>query len=419
MQNYIQNYQKVLSSIHKKNCYRSLKSAEKIDGKFITYDGETYLNFSSNDYLGFSQNQEIIQFVKQNLTHLGNCSSRLVTGNHILFENLERQISQWRGFEETLITTNGYATNIGVLSALAATGKETIFFFDEFCHASIIDGIFLACSRSSVKCKWHRFKHNNVEDLQKKVTKFLEKNHNIKVNNEIKNQIGDKKEIQIIFVTESIFSMNGDIAPIKKIFQLSQKYGAIFYLDEAHSLGVFGKHGEGCSKEIGKLNNKTSNKYKNIITMATMGKSLGNFGAFINCSAEMKKYFINTCRSFIFSTALPSTSLLGCHKAIEILTKGFSHSILELSDYFRKKLIEKKIPFADSNSHIICILTGENQRALNLQKKLMAEKIFAVAIRPPTVKISRIRFTITHWITKKDIDKCLKVLEIFFKDVKN
>ena len=411
MQNYIQNYQKVLSSIHKKNCYRSLKSAEKINGKFITYDGKDYLNFSSNDYLGFSQNQKIIQFVKQNLTHLGNCSSRLVTGNHILFENLEKQISQWRGFEETLITTNGYATNIGILSALAATEKETIFFFDELCHASIIDGIFLACSRSPLKCKWHRFKHNNLEDLQKKVTKFLEKNHKTKIKNKTASPIKDAKEIQIIFVTESVFSMNGDIAPIKKIVQLSQKYGAIFYLDEAHSLGVFGKKGEGFSKEI--------SKYKNIITMATMGKSLGNFGAFINCSSEMKEYFINTCRSFIFSTALPSTSLLGCQKAIEILTKGFSHSILKLSDYFRKKLTEKKIPFTDSNSHIICVLTGENQRALNLQKKLMAEKIFAVAIRPPTVKISRIRFTITHWINRKDIDRCLEILKIFFKDVKN
>lgn len=380
----LENYQQHLNSIKEKNNYRFLRTVESCSGKYIEYQSKSYLNFSSNDYLGLSQNSEIINFIKEQLTQVGNCSSRLVSGHNQSFENLEKEISQWRGFEQTLITTNGYATNVGILSSLKSPKGETLFFFDEFCHASIVDGILLS------KSKWFRFRHNDVEDLKKKIKKFSQKDH------------------QIIIVTESVFSMNGEIAPIQKLLELSQNHNAIFYLDEAHSIGVFGKERQGFSKEM------NLGKFKNVITVATMGKALGSFGAFVNSSEEMKDYFINTCRSFIFSTALPQSILLSCQKAIQLLKNDFKSNLLELAKYFREKCLEKKIPLVSSNSHIICVFTGRSDRAIELQQQLMKNGIFAIAIRPPTVKGSRIRFTISHFMHQKDIDFCLEVLEKFF-----
>ena len=368
---------------------------ERLAGKFIYYNNKKLIHFSTNDYLGLSQ-KIIAKKTKEYLSsseHFGNCSSRLVAGNHLLFQKLEKKISHWQGMPETLIFNSGYQANIGVLPALKDKMSNTIYFFDKLSHASLIDGILLSQS------KWVSFKHNDTADLRQKIKKYQHWQHKI-------------------IVTEAVFSMNGDIAPLKNLIKIAKESKAIFYIDQAHATGIFGKAGEGFSKLYDFY------QYPNVISMATMGKALGGFGAYVCCHKTIKDYLINFCRSFIFSTALPQPILKATAAAIELLQNDANYqdnkagkTILALAQYCQEKFIDSGIPHLKSDSHILAILTKDNDTTEKLSCWLGEKGFYAIGIRPPTVpkNQARIRLVINLFITRKDIDGLVKELVIFFK----
>ena len=379
-------------------------------GKYIYYNNTPYTNFSTNDYLGFSQHRKIIDQLSSSLSKredkqnpqspqhpiysIGNCSSRLISGNAEIFSKLESKISHWRDMESALIFNSGYQANIGVLPTLKTHSSETIYFFDKLAHASLIDGIMLS------QCKWVSFKHNDSEDLEKKIKKYSDFS-------------------QKIIVTEAVFSMNGDIAPLKKILTIANQYQALLYVDEAHAIGVFGNEGEGFSKIF------EFDRYPNVISMGTMGKALGSFGAFVCAKKVIKEYLVNFARSFVFATALPTPVLKATLSAIELLEneKEYANNqcgekILNLAKYTQEQFKKNNIPHLLSDSHILAILTKDNKTTNELSNWLYEKKIFAIGIRPPTVPRNqgRIRLVINAFLEKEDIDYLIISLNGFFEN---
>lgn len=344
-------------------------------GEEIAIDGDSLINFSSNNYLNLSQEKSVIESAETYLKKYGTGSqaSRLITGTFPIHEELEYKLAEFKGTEAALIFGSGFLTNIGVISALAS--RDDTVFADKLCHASIMDGIVL--SRAKLK----RFKHNDTSHL-----KELLQGHSF----------GGKK----IIVTESVFSMDGDIAPLKEICDLAKQYNALIIVDEAHSTGIFGSSGNGLVNELG-LKDSVN------ITMGTFSKAFGSYGGYVACSSNMKTYLVNKARSFIYTTSLPPAVIGSVMGALTYLLENveIGNELLKKSLKFKKMLESAGLNTGESSSQIIPVIIGENDKALSFANLLKKRGIKVNAIRPPTVPegTARLRFSITRAISEEQL----------------
>ena len=376
-----------VSETKSKNLFRQPVCIESSQGPRISINGKTFLNFSSNDYLNLSQHPDIIKAAMAGLKKygFGSGASRLLSGTYNSHRQLERNIASFKKTESALVFNTGYAANTGIIDALA--GEDSVVFSDELNHASIIDGARL--SGADVKI----YRHRDVNHLES----LLNKN------------IKNRKTGRGLIVTDTVFSMDGDIAPLKDLISLSKKFNTLLMIDDAHAMGVVGKTGRGGLEYFGI-------KSRDIIQMGTLSKAAGCFGGFVAGNNELIDLLVNRARSFIYSTSLPPAVAAASIRAIKILDSG--------SDYRRKKLWKnrermcqglKNIGFdtIDSETPIIPVMVGETKEALRIGSHLYSNKIFTPAIRPPTVSEGkcRIRFTVTAGHMYKDIDMALEAMK--------
>ena len=359
--------EKKLSVIKKNNLLRNLQDS-KVEKQFIKLDGKKLLNFSSNDYLGMKPGRlKHIQFQS---------SSRLVSGNDTSFSKLEKKLAKHKSQEKSIIFPTGYMANLGLISSIA-TKQDTIF-SDELNHASIVE----ACKLSGSKIKI--FKHNDMNDLEKKVQKTKGKK---------------------LLITEGIFSMDGDWSKLNEICQISEKHGMITILDDAHGDFVLGKDGKGTANFFD-VENKID------LYVSSLSKGLGSFGGYVCGKKKLIDLCINTSKTFIYTSALPGTinqySLNRFNSNREVYRKKLWKKI----NLFHKRLDEIKLQ-TTSTSQIIPIIIGNEKKAMEFSKFLKTKGIFAQAIRYPTVKKdqARIRISISGWLSDKEIEYSIQILE--------
>ena len=356
-----------INKLKKDNLYRELQHT-RVKKQYIHTKNKKLLNLSSNDYLGLDiGNLNFKQFQS---------SSRSVTGNDRKFLELEKKISEHKSQEKTLIYPTGYMANLGALTAIIE--KYDTVFSDELNHASIIE----ACKLSSARIKI--YKHNDMSDLESKIKKTKGKK---------------------FIISEGIFSMDGDSAKIKEITEISSKFDIITILDDAHGDFVFGKDGKGTANQCG-----ASKKID--LYISSLSKGLGSFGGYISSKKNIIELCINRSKSFIYTSALPSP-------IIEFTLKRFNSN----REPKRKKLwnnihlfhkgLEQIGYETSSSSQIIPIIIGDEKTTLDFGKYLLKNGIFVQPIRYPTVKknSARVRFSVTAWHTKKDINETLSILE--------
>jgi len=370
----LQNY---LNDIKEKGNYRSIRYIKPVSSTKIIYDSKEYINLCSNSYLSLHNHLEIVDAAKKatDLYGAGICSSRSVSGSIDLYKTLEREIAVYKDYPEALIFSNGYLANIGIISTL--TEEDDVIFSDELNHSSLIHSMRLSRAKKVV------YRHRDVENLEEKIK-------------EEKNRRG-----KFFVVTETIFSMDGDIAPLKEIYELKKKYDLIVIVDDAHGTGVFGDKGTGIEEVFGL-------KGAFDIQMATFGKALGSYGAFVLSKDIVIEYLINRARTFMYTTALPPSALGASIKALQIIKNDvtYKHALWENIEYFRKKLVEAGFNLKDSVGPIIPIVVGDDKDAVRMQEALLKKGIFIQAIRPPTVPkgTSRLRLTIVKGLSKDELD---------------
>ena len=364
------------------------------------------VDLSSNDYLGFAKSETIFDathrfLIDNNLKINGATGSRLLSGNYSLYNLVEKQISEFHQSEAALIFNSGYDANIGFFSSVPQRGDVIIY--DELIHASIRDGIQLS------NAKAYKFKHNEVEDLENKI---------LSVRAASKTQ-----ESEIYIVTESVFSMDGDMPDLVKMSKIIKKHSAHFIVDEAHALGVFGKHGCGKVQEL--------NLEEVVFTrIVTFGKGLGCHGAVILGTQELIHYLVNFARSFVYTTGLAPHALatikiaydhLKMSSRAEFRSLEFNqHKLQENIAFFKSEVQRLQLQniFIESNSTIHCSLISGNEKAKDIANQLQQKGYDVKAILSPTVLKGeeRLRFCLHAYNSTKEITEVLENLSIFTKN---
>ena len=376
-----------LAQITQAGLYRKLREISSAKGPRVIIDGKTVLLMASNDYLGFCSHPAIKKAAQDAISVWGTGAgaSRLISGNISLFRELEKQLASLKKTEDALVFSTGYMANIGLLSAVGEAGD--VIYSDELNHASIIDGCRM--SRAHVEI----FPHKDTERL----ASLLKQGHQFR---------------RRIIVTDGVFSMDGDLAPLPRLVELARNHAAMIIVDDAHATGVLGNRGGGTAEHFA-LEGKCD------IVMGTLGKALGCFGAFVAGSRELRELLINRARPFIFTTALPPAVVASALEALSLLDKEpeWRKALWENVDFFKNGLQERGFNTLDSATPIIPIIVGEARQAVSISESLLQEGLFIQAIRPPTVPegSSRLRVTITAAHTKEDLAWALEVLETVCK----
>lgn len=370
-----------LAEKEKEGLLRSLRPTERLGGARIRVDARDHIDFSSNDYLGLASHPAIVNAARSAASPaFGSSASRLMSGTGPLHASLEEKTAAFKGKPAALVFNSGYQANVGVISALMS--RSDVIFSDRLNHASIIDGIKLSGA------KLFRFRHNDTEHLEE-----LLKEHR-------------KNYRNALIVTETVFSMDGDQAPIGEISALCKKNDCLFMVDEAHATGVFGQHGAGMLEEIGDRDAAD-------IVMGTFSKALGGFGAYVAVSKEIRDYLVNTCRSFIYSTSLPYPVIAADIAALDVVPGEHKRRmrLKENSAYLRDSLRSKGFEVR-GESQIIPIIIGDNARTLKLSQALKDKGYWVTPVRPPTVPDGEARLRISL-----SSDHGRDVLERFCEDI--
>ncbi len=357
--------------------YRILPDISARNGKAIVVNGQSLLNLSSNDYLGLGDDKPMLAGYRKDFSAtdhaMTSSSSRLLTGNHPLYDQLEQALATLYNREAALVFNSGYHANIGMLPALS--GRHDLVLSDRLNHASIIDGMKIA------EAPYQRYRHRDYDHLE-----------------ELLAGASDCYR-QIFIVTESVFSMDGDLADLARLVALKEKYGALLIVDEAHGVGVFGEHGLGLCETTGMVQ-------KIDIITGTFGKALASTGAYAVMNSLVREYLLNTMRSVIFTTALPPVilgwSLLTLARQSAMARER--QDLLLLAARLRHALLERGAD-VPGDSHIVPVITGSNSLAIALAAKLREEGFLCMPVRPPTVpeKSARIRISLRSTLQWEDI----------------
>ena len=377
-------FKQQLEQLSAKNQYRSIPDLVH-QGRYIMRENRKMLNMSSNDYLGLASNENLRQsFLQQygdNFPSFTSSSSRLLTGNFPVYTDLEQLIAQRFQRESALLFNSGYHANLGILPALTTT--KSLILADKLVHASMIDGIRLS------QCEFFRYRHNDYEHLKS----LLEKNAG--------------KFDRTFIVTESVFSMDGDVADLNYLAQLKTQFpNTYLYVDEAHAIGVYGKNGLGIAEQ--------ANVIADIdLLVGTFGKALASMGAYVVCDQILKECLINQMRPLIFSTALPPFNVAWTHFIFERLpqfSKERTH--LEQLSAFLRQEVEHRTQIMPSQTCIVPYILGENDATLAKAKDLQEQGYYCLPIRPPTVPkdTSRIRLSLTADMTMDEVKQFVACL---------
>lgn len=380
--------EKLLEERKKGNLLRALRPASFRKGGKICLNGNEYLDFSSNDYLGLSGHPRLKKASQRAIQQLGvsTCASRLLSGDLKICHKLEERVAILKSKEAALVFNSGYQANIGIISSICKKGDAV--FSDKLNHASIIDGIMLSGARL------FRFLHNDLNHLE-----ALLKSHRHKFE-------------ECLIVTETIFSMDGDRPPLKEIVVLKEKYNCKIMVDEAHATGVFGENGAGVVEEEGLAEGIE-------LVMGTFSKALGSFGAYLVCSGKMREYLINSSRSFIYSTALPPAVIAANIASLDLIQDEpyRRKTLLESADFFRRRL--QKCGFEVKGlSQIVPLIVSDTKKALELSEKLQKRGYWVSAIRPPTVPLgeARLRFSLTYYHNKEVLERLINDLSEIYRE---
>lgn len=366
-----------LASIADQGLLREMDALPGTGGE-IVIGGKKVLNFSSNDYLGLAGDPRLKEASVQAIERFG-CgatASRLLTGDLTLHEELETDLAKMMGSEAALVFGSGFLTNLGVLTTLA--GRGDVVFSDRLNHASIIDGIRL----SRAHCE--RYSHKDMAHLEELLKKSSE--------------TGGKR----IIVSESVFSMDGDIAPLEELSRLARHYRATLIIDEAHAIGVFGRNGGGVSRIPG-------SKAQPDVIIGTLSKALGGYGGFVACSMPLRKLLINKARSFIYTTGLPPACLGSAREAVRLVVSEpeAGKTLLKKAQRFHGLLAQSGLRMAGFESQILPIIVGDNETVIRFSESLREKGLLVKAIRPPTVPpgTARVRLSLTLSMTDAALEK--------------
>lgn len=386
-----QNWDEEIAELERQGLRRRLRGVSGAQGRKIILDGKDVLNFCSNNYLGLADDPRLREAAVGCIQKegVGSGASRLICGNMAAHQELEETIARFKGAEGCLLFSTGYMANVGIISSVF--GRGDMIFCDRLNHASIIDGIILS------QAKFKRYPHNDMEALEEM----------------LRTTTGFRRRG---IITDSVFSMDGDIAPLDKIVELARKYDCLVMIDEAHALGVLGRNGRGAAEHFGVEDNVD-------IQMGTLSKAAGSFGAYCCGSKGLIDFLVNKARSFIYTTPMPPAVAASARRAVEIIRDepALRRRLWANTDYFRNALNQAGFNTLESSRRepigrtpIIPIVTGEPGLALEFSRRLEENGIFAGAIRPPTVPAhtARLRLTVMATHTREDLDYTLEKLKV-------
>jgi 8-amino-7-oxononanoate synthase len=371
-----------LERLKKTGLYRTLRDVEGPQSATMVIDGRKVVQFSSNDYLGLANHPRLKAAAQEAIENYGSGSgaSRLVSGNLALNGRLEEKIAHLKGQESGLLFSTGYMANLGIVNAMV--GEGDVIFSDQLNHASIVD----ACRMSRADTKV--FPHKDMEALEVVLRK------------------SDHYQ-QKLMVTDGVFSMDGDIAPLPDLVDLAGRYGCMLMVDDAHATGVLGANGGGTGEHFG-LEDKID------ISMGTFGKALGGFGAFAAGADTLRLFLINRARSLMFTTGLPPAVIASALAALEVLEDepALREKLWENTRFFREGIEEIGFTTIESETPVIPLLVGDAALTMRMGEMLFEKGFFMHGIRPPAVPqgSSRLRITIMATHTEEQLEQALKAL---------
>ncbi|MCD6459548.1 8-amino-7-oxononanoate synthase [bacterium] len=374
-----------IDNIKAKGLYRSLRKASLSTAENIVIGDKKYINFSSNNYLGLLNDPRLAKAAESAILKygIGAGASRLLTGNTVLHEQLEKVISDFKKQEDAIVFPTGYMANLGVVSSIMDS-RDDLIAADSYIHASLFD----ACRNALAAFKV--YPHRNVNELAKILKRYYR----------------DKRRILVI--TDGVFSMDGDLAPIKELGEVAKSFGAYLMVDDAHGTGVLGENGRGTAEYLG---------CEDVIDihMGTLSKSCGVLGGFISGISELKEFLVNTARSLIYTTGIPPVLCACSIEAINIIKEEPQRrrKLLKNSMYLRKALKELGFDASEGVSHIIPVIIGENERVMEISSFLYDNGLIVPGIRYPTVprNQSRLRISLQATHSDNDIDKLIEVMK--------
>ncbi len=376
-----------LETIKRANWYRSTQAITSLPGAQAVIDGRELLNFGSNDYLGLAGDERVISAAIAATQQFGTGStgSRLTSGHKQLHQDLELAISRLKGTEAALVFSSGYLANLGTIAALV--GKKDLILSDRSNHSSLKNGSLL--SRATVI----EYDHCDVEDLRQQL------------------QLHRVNYRRCLIVTDTVFSMDGDICPLPVMLELSIEYSTMLLVDEAHATGIFGATGAGVVEHF-------DLRGKPIIEMGTLSKSIGSLGGYVAGSNSLINFLQNRCASWIYTTGLSPADTAAALASIEIMTtesqlrEQLWQNVTYLHQLFTKQLPQLRL--IPSASPIICIELPDAQTAISIGSKLKQAGIFAPAIRPPTVPTSRVRLSLMATHQQSQLERLVTAIDRTF-----
>lgn len=370
---------------------RQLREVDSAQGAEVVLEGEKLVNFSSNDYLGLAAHPVLREAAIKAVEKYGAGSgaSRLISGNLLPHVELEAALAKLKGTEAALSFSSGYAAAVGIVSCLA--GRDDVVVLDKLAHACLIDAARLSGAKIRI------YPHNNLEKLDA-ILRWAKRD-----------QEGSHRNRRVLIITESVFSMDGDLAPLKDIADLAEKYGAWLMVDEAHATGLFGEKRAGLAEAF-EMPERIN------IHFGTLGKALGSAGGYVCGSKTLIEFLINRCRSFIFSTAPVPAASAAARAAVDLLgtKEGLQRQerVWALVDHLKSGLITAGIQMPPTQSAIIPVILGDENRAVEVAAQLRAEGFYLPAIRYPTVGLgkARLRISITASNTVDQIQRLCAVM---------
>jgi 8-amino-7-oxononanoate synthase len=371
------NIRKEVDELKTKNLYRKLRVLEDHRGTRASFEGRDILLFCTNDYLGLSRHPRVVRAAQKGLKRygVGVGAARLISGTTEAHDSLEKKIAQFKGKESALVFAAGFLANLGILTAFS--GEGDVIIMDKLCHASLVDGARLS------KAELRVFPHKNYEKCEELLRQYPRQRK--------------------LLVTESVFSMDGDLADLEKLIRLKKKYGALLVVDDAHGTGVLGERGRGATeRSSGGID----------IVMGTLSKALGGLGGFVAADKTLIEHLINFSRPFIFATALPPALCEAAREALFVIEEEplLRKRLWENIRKVHKGLAELGFSIAEPASAILPVILGDEKKALAAFEALLKQGLFIPAVRYPTVPKgkARLRVTVSAAHASQDIQVLLK-----------
>lgn len=378
-----------LKDLENNKLYRHRKSIEEIQKQNIKINNRWALNFSSNDYLGLTQNKNIKSSIINGIKKYGNGSgsSHLISGHYFIHDEIEKLISSNLFFNKSILFTSGFAANLGVITSLCA--RNDVIFSDKLNHASLNEAALLSKSR------FVRYKHLDLQHLEQLLKKYD----------------GRRK----LIISDTVFSMDGDLINLPELLDLCDKYDAYLYIDDAHGFGVLGRNGKGTLEHYYPKLDFSPNLKKRIIYMFTLGKSVGVSGAIVLASNQIIDYLIQKAKTYIYTTALSPALANGILTSLKIILKDkeLRKKLQENISFFRKTVKNKKL-LGDSITPIQPIFINDTKKSIKLSKKLLEKGFYVPVIRPPTVpqNTARLRISISSLHETQNVKELAELINL-------